>query len=92
MEAWQAKGLTTESRLFLVALADIVTETPAEGVVEINFSALMVLDDRLEWTSEEVDHYARPALGLDDDDPMGAASGMSFVWAEAIERVKAAQS
>lgn len=85
-QVWQAENLTEEARLFLLALTEVSADHGTHA--EITFGALNAVDQMLGWETEKVDRFARAALGMEDDDPMGEASGTTFTFEEAIEGVR----
>jgi hypothetical protein len=86
-EVWQASDLSADARLFLLALADICTDYGTHA--EITFGALNVVDAMLGWEMEKVDRYARAAFGMEEDEPMGDASGTTFTFEDAVKGVRA---
>lgn len=87
-KTWEAKGLDAEARMFLLALSEIVVDRGDHAEIA-SFADLTLIEDMLDWNADEVDHYARPAFGMEEDYPLGDISGTTFVWDEAIDRIRA---
>jgi hypothetical protein len=86
MQAWHS-ATTGDAKLGLLALAETVGTDDLTGKVTFNFSSLKAIQRLTLWPEDRVDEFARVALRLPPDYPMGGASGITFDFSEAVDAI-----